>query len=131
MDLEKEIFGNSSDDGENLQDLDNEKLEELFASSDEEVYKERVLPSFKKKKEIEKLTDKKVVKKRKPKDHVEQQQPQKELSPEELKREQARQDFDQALERIKPRGRKRDLKDETVYYFRFELRNGTRKWVYC
>lgn len=111
MDFEKEIFGNSSDEGDNLLDLENENLEEMFASSDEEVYKERSLPSFKKNSDILK-SEKKIVKKKKPK--VEEEQVPKDLSPEELKREQARQDFEEALERIKPRGRKRDLKDESV-----------------
>ena len=114
MDFEKEIFGNSSDDN----DLAEENLEEMFASSDDEVYKERVLPNFKKttlvsadKKPLS--ADKKVIKKKKIKPIIEE--PARELNPEELKREQARQDFDEALERIKPRGRKRDLRDESVF----------------
>ncbi len=126
MDFEKEIFGNSSDDGDNLQDLENENLEDMFGSSDEEVYKERVLPSFKKKTEIEK-SEKKVVKKRKPKIHVQEEHVQKDQSPEEQKREQARQDFDEALERIKPKGRRRDLKDESVGILFLKFRNGMRK----
>ena len=126
MDFEKEIFGNSSDDGDNLQDLENENLEDMFGSSDEEVYKERVLPSFKKKSEIEK-SEKKIVKKRKPKIHVQEEQVQKDSSPEEQKREQARQDFDEALERIKPKGRRRDLKDESVGMIFLKFRNGMRK----
>jgi hypothetical protein len=125
MDFEKEIFGNSSDDNDIL-DLQEENLEEMFASSDEEVYKERVLPSFKK--SSLPISEKKVKKKKvqRVQEVQEVQEEEREKSPEELKRDQARQDFDEALERIKPKGRKRDLRDESVFY-KIKIRNGMKR----
>ena len=66
----------------------------MFASSDDEVYKESVLPSFKKNSQL--LSgDSKRVKTKKIKPIVLEET--RELNPEEQKREQARQEFDLGL----------------------------------